>query len=93
MHSSSGCAVTIKTLSFGLNGDARGLLSCFSKYQKGLSASKNFDIPRIRSTVSSNFLKYILSYKNCNKKSIINQLIDHRSGIHGPKLAGSGTKK
>ena len=29
MHSSSGCAVTIKTLSFDLNGDARGLFHVF----------------------------------------------------------------
>ena len=45
MHSSSGCAVTIKTLSFGLNGDARGLFYVFR------------DINPLRITASIRFLK------------------------------------
>lgn len=34
MHSSSGCAVTIKTLSFDLNGDARGLFRVLQDIKK-----------------------------------------------------------
>ena len=45
MHSSSGWAVTIKTLSFGLNGDARGLFHVLQ------------DINPLRITAGIRFLK------------------------------------
>ena len=60
MHSSSGCAVTIKTLSFDLNGDARGLFHVFQHIKKGLSEQSPQSAFRIRTDSRKTLLRLII---------------------------------